>query len=266
MKTKVNIDLHNIALYFCFTLGGCLFLFGHCGILNMFVSYIVGLISFVLFYYFCRLPFCKTAAGKYLLTVFCVITKLFIFIEYLKFTTKRILLYTPNAAIVLLFLAVITVFCFSKEMAIKKFSLLFSFVGMFLCLFIIIAALSNFEFSNAECMPNLELKEILRNYFIIFFPLFIPSVNSDKSLASGIIGITAASVIIIAFSTLTVCTFGRLNTYLDYPILALSDTINYGKIFTRLGFYLHAVIYVTGLIRCAISLKRIKSIWVGRSN
>ena len=256
-----NLDIKDTALYFCYTLGGCLFLFGKCGILNMLISFVAGIISFFLLSLFCKTKFSENKAFKLLMVSLCAFVVAYTFMEFAKFTTARILITTPRFAIVILFAGIISVFSAAKEKAVYKFCLLFMIVGSILCMVVILASLANFEATNLDCLPGFEFKEIARNYLIIFLPCFIPGIKASHSVKSGVLGISLAAAIIIIFSLLTVCTFGRLNDILDYPILSLADTINSGRIFTRLGSFFHAVIYVTGLIRCVISIIKIKYIF-----
>lgn len=232
----------------------------------MFISFLLGTLSFCAFYYLSKTRIADTALYKLTVAAVCVFVTAYTFIEFAKFTVKRILFFTPRFAIALLFAGIIAVFCFASEKALIKFCLLFSLIAVLFCSLIILASSFNFEFSNFDCLPGVDVREITKNYLIIFMPLFIPSVKRKPSFLSGLYGIGAASFLIIVFSLLTVCTFGELNDMLDYPVLALSDTVNSGRIFTRLGLYLDAVIYVSGLIRCVFSLKTAKLILTANNN
>ena len=262
MSTKSNIDLNIFSLYFCCTLGGCLFLFGKCGLLNALISFIAGIISFILCYGILNSKIKDTKVFQFLLVIVTVLTLVYTFCEFAKFTAKQILIFTPHFAIIFLFVLIIAVFTRSKKQAFLKFSLLSAFIILVFCLIIFIAGLSNFSPHNSKCLPAISLKEILRNYFIIFFPSVIPAANVKNSRFSGILGLLAAGIIFILFSTFTIFTFGYLNEKINYPILALCDTVNIGRIFTRLGYLFYFVIYVCGLIRTVICLKTIRNIYV----
>ncbi len=259
MSVKSNISIHYSFLYFCFTLGGCLFLFGKCGLINAVISLIIGVLSFIIFYYTISKCSLISKVARFLISFVAISTLVFTFCEFAKFTSFEILIYTPRFLIISLFVFIITVFSMSKEKAILKFCLVFGAIMIVFCLSVFIAGLSNFSLDNFECLPGVSLKEIIRNYLIIFFPAALPLINRKDSLKSGVVGIGVAGIIFVLFSTFTVCTFGFLNEKIPYPILALCDTVNSGRIFTRLGYFFYFVIYICGLIRATICIKVIKT-------
>ena len=208
MKINLKIDLHSTALFFCFTTGGCLFLFGKCGIINVFFAFLSGILTLIVFH-FVLIPLClKTKPARVILAVLCAGTFLYTFIKYTDFTKATLLLYTPRAAIALIFVAAAAGITVSRDRTIKKFCLLTGIVSIVFSLIIFGAAALNFEVTNISCLPSFELKEVFRTYIIMFFPVFIPAIYKKPDLLSAGFGVTVSFILLFIFSLFTVCTFG----------------------------------------------------------
>lgn len=227
----------------------------------MVLAFVPGFVTLALLMLFCRASICKSPLFRFMISGVCIAVFIFTFVKFTDFTLDRVLLHTPRAAVALFFAAVVGCFLFAKTRAIEKFCLLALVVSLVFCAVIMLAAANNFEFSNADCLPGADMKEILHNFFIIFFPAFIPALDGRRSIPSALAGFSLAAAVFIGFSLFTVFNFGKVNELLTYPVLALSDTVNIGRIFTRLGSLLQAIIFVTCLIRCVVSLKAVKALY-----
>lgn len=243
---------HEISLFYLFTLGGSLFTFGKCGALCLVFAAFLGALTLFLAM---KLKNFENPIYLWALASLCILSGIYTFSKFVIFIKQKQLFYTSVMLIGILFAAVIFYFIFCRKKVLVKFSLLAFIITVAFFTLLFFTTVKNADFSKIKLSLSFDLKESLRVYFLLFFPSFIPAFWFGGNYKNAFLGQTGAGVTLLVFVVLTYCTFGKINTRLNSPILALVDTANVGRVFTRLDAFLLSIIYLSCLVRSGVSFK-----------
>lgn len=227
---------------------------------------------------FCKILFATAFSAIAVFAVFCAAAALGDFTVFIK---NVVLKDTSLFFISLIFLIVITFFCFRRQEDVLKFFLVAFWFVLVVVIFFFAATAFKFDFRNIFVFKLPKFKELFsqaKPYILnpvipsVLLPFYNAAVFGKTRVWSGALGYA------FGYAMLAVCVIGSVLLFgsefageLSFPYSAAVSTVSIGRLFTRLDGFSYFLYFVSALARITvcifiakISVKRINDMFYNR--